>query len=238
MAPPSERSRTALITGANRGIGLETARQLAARGWRVMACARQSPFPKAARSTLLAANHHTLFTPLDLNAPSSIDALALRLDQSFPSLDLLINNAAILTDRDESIRDIGLEIIETTFRVNTVGPIRVTRACLPALQRADTPLVINVSSAAGSLTEMRDWAPAYSLSKTALNAVTRQFALTLGKEGIAVCCLSPGWVRTAMGGPGATRSVEDAAGSIVQLLDEEPKTLNGRFLRDGKDLPW
>jgi NAD(P)-dependent dehydrogenase (short-subunit alcohol dehydrogenase family) len=238
MPSKSRQIKTALITGANRGIGFETAKQLAARGWQVLATARKAPFPPEQRLALSALNPRTEFLTLDITQIDSIENVVTHLSQSQQKLDLLINNAGILIDQDESILNIDPATLQTTFNTNTIAPILLTRALVPILERSSAPLVINLSSAAGSLTDMRHWAPAYSLSKAALNAATRQLAIALEPKNISVCSVSPGWVRTDMGGPKATRSVEAAAKSIIALLDHPPEQLTARFLRDGADLPW
>jgi NAD(P)-dependent dehydrogenase (short-subunit alcohol dehydrogenase family) len=128
------------------------------------------------------------------------------------------------------------ETIIETFQTNTLGALRVTRAFLPLLRKSDAPRVINVSSGGGQLSDPSTWAPAYCLSKTALNGVTVQLASTL--PGIAVNSACPGWVRTDMGGLAAPRSVEEGASGIVWLAAEAPQTITGGFFRDGKSIPW
>ncbi len=229
--------KTALITGANRGIGLETAHQLAQRGWQVIATSR-TPLSPEARTQLTDTTPNIHFQTLDVTDPTSITEAATHLQAQLDHLDLLINNAGILLDWNDSILDVSAEVLSQTHRTNTIGPILVTRAFRPLLQRAQNPLVINVSSAAGSLAEMRDWAPAYGQSKAALNAATIQLNDALKPDDIAVCSVSPGWVRTDMGGPNATRSLEEGAASIANLTDQTPSDLAGRFLRDTEDIPW
>ena len=152
-------------------------------------------------------------------------------------LDVLVNNAGILGPGDDSVLALGSELLERTLRTNTVGPLVVTQAFLPLLRKSDSPRVVNVSSSGGSLTDMGHWAPAYSISKAALNAVTRQFAAALsGKSAVNSVC--PGWVRTDMGGEGATRSVGEGADTIVWLATDAPWTLTGKFLRDRQEITW
>ena len=195
-------------------------------------------FPSEHRLALLALNPHTEFLTLDITQIDSIENVVTQLHQSERKLDLLINNAGILIDQNESILTVDPVKLQNTFTTNTIAPILLTRALVPFLEQSSAPLVLNLSSAAGSLTDMRHWAPAYSLSKAALNAATRQLAIALAPKNISVCSVSPGWVRTDMGGPNATRSTEDAAKSIITLLNHSPKQLTARFLRDGTDLPW
>ena len=231
-------TKVILITGSNRGIGLELVRQLAAEDWQIIATSRTKPSPDSATKELIDRYSNIRWMPLDISQTSSIEQLASTLEKESTTIDVLINNAGILLDWHDSILNVDIQTIRDTLNTNTIGPILVTRGLLPHLKRSEDPLVINVSSAAGSLTDMRDWAPAYSISKTALNAATRQFALALEPEGISVCCISPGWVRTDMGGSNATRTAEDSVKEIRKLLTHPPKSLNARFLRDTKDIPW
>ena len=238
MPPPTGSHPSVLITGANRGIGFETAKQLAAKNWQVIATARSASFPPAARAALEALNPETEFLSLDICDQESIQATADYLGQRQAPLDLLINNAGIFLDHGSSILELSEHDLTRTLNTNTLGPLRLTRALIPCLKHSSRALVINLSSAAGSLSGMKDWSPAYSLSKTALNAITRQLDAALAPDNIAVCALSPGWVKTDMGGTDAPRSVEEAARRIIQLLETAPTELNGRFIRDGDDHPW
>ena len=238
MPPNSGNKPSVLITGANRGIGYETAKQLAAKNWHVIATSRSDAFPTEQRDTLLALNPQTQFIRLDISDPESIQAATDTFQSTQTSLDLLINNAGIFLDHDTSILEVTEADLTRSFNTNTLGPLRLTRALLPFLKRSPRALVINLSSAAGSLTDMKDWSPAYSTSKTALNAITRQLAAALAPENIAVCALSPGWVQTDMGGKEAPRSVAEAARKIIELLDTDPAELSARFIRDGGDHPW
>src|ERR687892_2172657 len=129
------------------------------------------------------------------------------------------------------------EIFETTLRTNTLGALLVAQAFVPFLQKSDAPRIVNVSSGGGQLADGADgWAPAYCISKTALNGVTSQLAAALPKFAVNSVC--PGWVRTDMGGQGATRSVEEGADTIVWLASDAPQKLTGKFLRDRKEIPW
>lgn len=233
--PPAKR---ALVTGANRGIGLETCRQLGKAGWHVVATSRHDPFPAKAQAEIYSANPTAHFLHLDLTQPTTISAVADHFTQQSWALDLLVNNAGILLDRDASILNTKPETLTQTLTTNTLGPIQVTQTLLPFLSAANESLVMNVSSAAGSLAEMRDWAPAYSISKCALNAATRQLAAAVKTQNISVVAVSPGWVRTQMGGPGATRSIPEAVTSMLSLLKQTPADLTARFLRDNEDVPW
>ena len=152
-------------------------------------------------------------------------------------LDVLVNNAGIIADGDDAILEISDDLFRKTLETNTLGALRVTRAFAPLLRKSKAPRVINVSSGGGQLTDGADgWAPAYCISKTALNGVTVQFVAALPKFAVNAVC--PGWVRTEMGGDNASRSVEEGADTIVWLASEAPQDLTGKFLRDRKEIPW
>lgn len=221
---------TVLITGAYRGLGFEVARQLSLRGFNIILTARKQGEGSMAAKKL----QNTAFIELDITDEASITRAANEVDQ----LDILINNAAILHDDDEDILCIKPEIVTATFLTNTLGALRVTQAFLPHLLKSPAGRIINISSGGGQLSGMDSWAPAYSLSKTALNAVTCQFAATLKAKNIAVNSVCPGWCRTEMGGPSAPRSVEEGATGIVWLAADAPQERTGLFWRDRQIIPW
>ncbi len=230
----SAKSPIVLVTGAYKGIGLEVVRQIAARGARVYLTARQREAGEQAAATVKGDVH---FLPLDVTEPSSIENVARFLGRQADHLDVLVNNAAILLDDGGSILDLEGETALKTFATNTVGPLLVTQALQPLLARSQAPRIINVSSGAGQLAEgLQDWAPAYSMSKTALNALTQHFAGALPH--FAVNSVSPGWVRTDMGGTAAPLSVEQGADTIVWLALDAPQTVTGKFLRERREIAW
>ena len=153
-------------------------------------------------------------------------------------LDVLVNNAGIIVDGDDANSEISDELFRKTVETNTLGPLQMTRAFAPLLGKSKAPRVINVSSGGGQLTGGADgWAPAYCISKTALNGVTVQLAAALPKFSMNSICSGLGW-RTEMGGENANRSVEEGAETIVWLVGEAPQDLTGKFLRDRKEIPW
>lgn len=229
---------TALITGANKGIGHEVARQLAQKGFRVFIAARNADTGQKAAKTLRDRGGEAEFLQLDVADPDSITAAARAFGTRADHLDVLVNNAGIIENATISVLDVSREEVERTWRTNTLGPLLVTQAFAPFLRKSEAARVINVSSGWGALSEMQDEAPAYGLSKAALNAVTRQFAAALRPHGIPVNSVCPGWVRTDMGGPNATRSVAEGADTIVWLATEAPQGLTGQFLRDRQPIPW
>lgn len=231
--------KIALVTGANKGIGFEIVRQLAHSKFRVFLTARDRQRGEAAGSTLQQQGLRVEFLQLDVADEISIAQLARELASRIDHLDVLVNNAGILLDApNDSIVRVDAKVIRQTLETNALGPLRLTQELLPLLTRSDAGKVINVSSGGGQLNNMGDWAPAYSLSKTALNGITGMLAAALRDKNIAVNSVCPGWVRTDMGGEGGTRSVQQGADTVTWLATEAPSDLTGKFLRDRKVIPW
>ncbi|MCA1991886.1 MAG: SDR family NAD(P)-dependent oxidoreductase, partial [Coleofasciculus sp. S288] len=179
------------------------------------------------------------FLQLDVTDETSIEQLAKELASRIDHLDVLVNNAGILLDASNaSILQVEPTLIRQTLETNTLGPLRLTQKLIPLLIKSNAGKVINISSGGGQLTDMGDWAPAYSLSKTALNAVTGMLAAALRDNNIAVNSVCPGWVRTDMGGSSAPRSVQQGADTVTWLATEAPSDITGKFLRDRKVIPW
>ncbi len=235
----TENQRTALITGANKGIGKEIARQLAQRGFAVFIGARDIAKGRETSEELCKAGYESTFIQLDVTDPVSIRTACGTFSQKADHLDILINNAGILEDHGENILNMNIEMLDRTLKSNVTGPILVIQDFLEHLQKSKTGgRIINVSSGVGSLSKMDTYAPAYSISKTALNAVTKQFAGALKEHNIAVNCVDPGWVRTDMGGAGASRSVEKGAETIVWLAADAPQSETGKFWHDKQEAEW
>ena len=234
------RQRIALVTGANKGIGFEVARQLAREGFRVFLGARNEAAGKAAAEKLDREGENqgnVSFLQIDVSQPESIQRAAEEFAGQSDRLDALVNNAAILLDEDKDALTITPALFETTLRTNTLGPLLVSQAFAPLLRKSEAPRIVNVSSSGGQLADGADgWAPAYCISKTALNGVTVQLAAALPKFAVNSVC--PGWVRTEMGGANATRSVAEGASGIVWLAAEAPQEATGQFWRDRKIIPW
>src|SRR4051812_21989114 len=233
---PKKTKRIALVTGANKGIGFEVVRLLARKGYHVFLGARNVKAGKAAAEKLKGEGEIT-FLEIDVSKPDSIQRAAKQCSGEVSHIDALVNNAGIALDEDEDVLKISAETFETTLRTNTLGPLLVTQAFLSLLQKSDAPRVVNVSSGGGQLADGADgWAPAYCISKTALNGVTSQLAAALPKFAVNSVC--PGWVRTDMGGSNATRSVAEGAAGIVWLAADAPQKETGKFWRDRKVIPW
>jgi NAD(P)-dependent dehydrogenase (short-subunit alcohol dehydrogenase family) len=226
--------KVALVTGANKGIGFEVARQLATKGFRVFVGARDGAAGRAAAKKI---GEPAKFLKLDVTDEASIGKGASDLAKDADHLDVLVNNAGIIVDGDEAILKTSHGQMEETFRTNTIGPLLAAQAFHSLLAKSDAPRIVNVSSGGGQLDGGADgWAPAYCISKTALNGVTSQLAAALPKFAINSVC--PGWVRTDMGGANATRSVEQGAAGIVWLAAEASQQETGKFWRDRKVIPW
>jgi NAD(P)-dependent dehydrogenase (short-subunit alcohol dehydrogenase family) len=230
--------RIVLITGSNRGIGLETARQLARRGYHVVMAARDPGKGRQAAEGIQAGGGKATFLSLDASSSDSIRSATHQFAAIADHLDVLINNAAIYPDQGLSILTLPRDRLAQTFQTNTFGPLEVTQAFLPYLRKAAPARVINVSSGYGQLEGLSPDVPSYCLSKLALNGLTIMLAEALRADHIAVNSMCPGWVRTDMGGPNATRSVEEGADTAVWLADEAAHELTGKFFRNRQEIPW
>jgi NAD(P)-dependent dehydrogenase (short-subunit alcohol dehydrogenase family) len=225
----------ALVTGANRGIGKETCRQLHQRGFHVIVTGRS--FDKVMSAALdVGTDERLTACQLDITDDASVGAAVDTVTERIGRLDVLINNAAIHYDSWQSTHAADLSIVDDAWRTNVLGAWRATIALLPLLRQSPHPRIVNVSSEAGAISEMSGGTPAYSVSKAALNALTRLLAGELRRDRILVNAICPGWTDTDMGQGG--RPVEDGAASVVwgALLDDDGPT--GGFFRDGRLLPW
>jgi NAD(P)-dependent dehydrogenase (short-subunit alcohol dehydrogenase family) len=227
--------KTALVTGANKGIGYEIVRQLLAKSFRVLLTARSPEAGKKAASSL---QGNVQFLQMDVSDDASIENAASTYAKLGIALDVLINNAAIYPDENFDILTISREQLVKTFQTNTFAPLGVTQAFLPFLKKSSSARIINLSSGYGEIDGLSHAVPSYCLSKLTLNGVTIMLDQALRSEGIAVYAMCPGWVRTDMGGANASRSVEEGADTAVWLAIEAPQALSGRFFRDRKVIGW
>ena len=234
-------SPIAVVTGAYRGLGLETCRQLAERGYLVVLTARREAEGRAAAEGLAGRGLGVQFHPLDITDAASVQRLRDGLREEFGRIDCVVNNAGIFPDpapgtEASSIFQADLDSVRRGLETNTLGALRVCQALIPLMEGSGR--VVNVSSGMGQLSEMNGCCPGYRLSKTALNAVTRILADELLGTSIKVNAVCPGWVRTDMGGPDATLPVEEGARGIVwaaTLPDDGP---SGGFFRHGEPIAW
>jgi NAD(P)-dependent dehydrogenase (short-subunit alcohol dehydrogenase family) len=229
--------RFALVTGANRGIGLELVRQLAREGFTALLGARDLDKGRAAVGALQDEGLDVQARRIDVADAESVRDLGAALAEDLGHLDVLVNNAAIYYDTWQRGADADLAVVQKALETNLLGAWRTAQACLPLLRRSEHARIVNVSSESGSLASMGAGAPAYSVSKAALNALTRVLAAELRPEGILVNSVCPGWVATDMGGPGG-RPGEDGAASVMWaalLPDDGP---SGGFFRDGRSVQW
>ena len=224
-------AQTCVVTGANRGIGLELARQLSERGDTVIGTARD---PGSATDL---GKLGTRVEELDVGNPKSIAAFARRLKGT--AVDLLVHNAAVGVS-GPAVEKVDAESVEEHFRVNTLGPLRLTQALLPHLRSGERKLVVAISSGLGSISENSTggWV-AYRISKTALHQVMRTLDAELSKEGLTFVLLSPGWVRTRMGGKDAPLSPEDSVRGLLKVIDRLGPKDSGRFFTErGREIAW
>lgn len=228
------RTPIALVTGANRGIGLEVARQLARQGFEAMVGTRDAARGEAAADALRAEGLRAVALQLDVSDPSSVASAREWLERERGFLDVLVNNAAINYDSWQDVLTADLEQVAETLDTNTLGPWRTTLAFLPLLRLSEHARVVNVTSGAGQLDSLTGGTPAYSLSKLALNGLTKMLANRLRGDGILVNAVCPGWVATDMGGAGGRPVAEGAAGIVwaATLPDSGP---TGGLYRDGRE---
>ena len=229
-----------LITGANRGVGLELARQLLARGDRVIATCRQPDEAQTLQQLAVEFGDRLLVETLDVTDDISVQKARTAVENTFDRLDLLINNAGILI-KTEILSTFDAAIMQRTFDVNATGVMRVTTQFLDLLRLGREPKLINISSQLGSLQKMRPgWGRySYNSSKAALNMVTRMLAFDLQADGIAVRAIHPGWVQTDMGGAHAAVTAHNSAAGILQLADHLTMANTGTFhVYSGEEHPW
>jgi NAD(P)-dependent dehydrogenase (short-subunit alcohol dehydrogenase family) len=229
----------AIVTGANRGLGLEFVHQLLERNWRVIAGCRKPG--QALKLTALAAAHpgHLHVMPLDVANERSIGSFAREASLVTESVDLLINNAGLLVS-GERFGSVTAKSLADSFAANASGPLLLTQALAALLQQPGAARVANITSQIGSIANTHAFRTAsYAMSKAALNMATRLMAAELGAQGVTVAGFHPGWVQTDMGGPNATLPIADSIRALLDRILALTPADAGRFIgTDGADLPW
>lgn len=232
--------RVAVVTGANRGIGLEICRQLAQRGdIRVVLTSRDQDKGRSAVDELLANGLDVDYRQLDVARERDVSALVDYIARTYGRCDILVNNAGVMADpRGSRVLDSKTATYRETLETNFYGPLLLIQALVPLMKKGKYGRIVNVSSGQGQLSDMAAGTPAYRVSKTALNALTRTCAAELNGSGILVNSMCPGWVRTDMGGPSAPRTVAQGADTAVWLATLPEGSPSGGFFRDRKAIPW
>ncbi len=221
---------TVLVTGANRGLGLEFTRQYASDGWHVIACCRKPGEAEALKKI----KGEVTIEALDVTDDEKIAKLATRLKGE--AIDLLINNAGIYGPRSGSATTAWLEVL----RVNTIAPFRMAEAFAPHVARSKHKKIVNITSVMGSIASNESGgSPIYRSSKAALNMVMKGLSNELKAKGVIVAVFHPGWVKTDMGGAGAPVAIPDSVGSLRKEIAKLKPSDNGKYFNyDGKPLPW
>ena len=229
-----------LVSGGNRGLGLETCRRLAQLGHRVLLGSRDLDAGRAAVESLGKTGVEAV--KLDVTEQADVDALAAHIEQKFGRLDVLVNNAGILIGsaggKSTSIREADIDDLRRSVETNTFGAIRLVNALLPLMARVDDARIVNISSGMGQLSDMGGQYPGYRISKTALNAVTRIYAAELDAAQFSINSVCPGWVRTDMGGAQADLSVEEGVDTTVWLATDDEGRCSGGFYRRREPIDW
>ena len=235
-------TRTALVSGANRGIGFEIVRQLARLGVLAVIGSRDVEEGLAAAEKLKPEGLEVPVVGLDADNEQSIVQAVAEVNRLYGRVDILVNNAAILIDEPggfkASLFDLKADTLRRTMETNLIGPVRLIQAVAPHMRQQKYGRIVNVSSGAGQLADMGSGYPAYRMSKTALNALTRISSVELGGGNIKVNAMCPGWVRTDMGGANADRSPEEGADTAVWLATLPDDGPTGGFFRDRRPIPW
>ncbi len=233
----------AVVTGASSGLGLETSRQLATQGIKVIITGRDTAKGNAVTNDLLQQGLDVIFHYLDVTDDDSIKKIASFLKNEFGYISILVNNAGVFLDSMDANAQgnpgafkTELDTLRQTMETNVYGPVSLIQELVPLMKANGR--IVNVSSGMGQLSDMNSGCPGYRLSKTALNAVTRIYADELKDTQIKINSVCPGWVRTNMGGPNAERSVKEGAETIVWLATLSDAGHSGGFFRDKQPIPW
>lgn len=233
-----ENGRVAVVSGANRGIGLEIVRRLAGEGLTVVLGARDGKKAQEAADGLASDGLDVHGRRLEVTDAASVEELAGSVEQEFGRLDVLVNNAGVSLDGGQSGIEADLDLVRETLETNLLGAWRLAESAVPLMKRNGYGRIVNVSSGLGALEEMGGGVPAYRVSKTSLNALTRILAAELRGTGVLVNSVCPGWVQTGMGGSSAPRPVEEGADTPVWAATLPNNGPTGGFFRDRRQISW
>jgi len=259
----NEKGRVAIVTGSDRGIGFEVCRQLGERGYRVVLTGPNRKRGESAAAKLRRGGSDVVYHYLDVADEKSIQTLRKFVLKKFGRVDVLVNNAGVLLDEGRSeiegvltrrvkkrpkrvafgegpgVLEVDIEIMRATLEVNTLGALRMCQAFVPSMMKAGYGRVVNVSSSRGQIHGMSDeGAPAYQMSKAALNAITLMAADAASGSNVQVNSVCPGWTRTTLGGPEAPQTVEEGAETIVWLATRPDSGPTGGFFQHKKRIAW
>jgi NAD(P)-dependent dehydrogenase (short-subunit alcohol dehydrogenase family) len=228
----------ALITGANRGLGLEFAQQYLADGWQVYAACRDPASASELRRLAKNSNGKLRILAMDVTDPASIHATAIELDGQ--AIDLLLNNAGVIGPRGQIIGNIDYDAWAEVLAINTIGPMRVSEAFVEHVARSDRKLIVTLTSGMGSIADNTSGGSiVYRSSKAAVNMVMRSLAIDLAPRGITCVVMNPGWVRTDMGGPNATLEPSESISALRRLIASLGPEHSGKFFNHtGREYPW
>ncbi len=241
----NDEQRVAIVTGANRGIGSEICCQLTQKGMMVILTSRDEEKGKLAVEQLSSEGFDVRYAKLDVTDEENITSFAKAMEDKYGRCDVLVNNAGIFPDSTNagtggwpSVFETSIETMRRGMETNVYGPMLLCQAFVPLMEKNNYGRIVNLSSGMGQLTHMNGGCPAYRLSKTSLNALTRTMAEDLEGTNILVNSMCPGWVKTEMGGPGATREVAKGAETAIFLATLPDDGPTGKFFRDRKEFEW
>ena len=234
----STNKKIAIVTGANRGIGFETCRQLSRQGIFTILTSRDEKKGAAAVETLVKEGGDLIYHQLDVSDIESITRLDSYVRENFDRCDILVNNAGVFMDRGKSIFDVPLDTLKETLEINSLGALNMCRAFLPIMRNHKYGRIVNVSSSMGRMSTMGSHSAAYRISKVVMNAMTLIIADEVSDGNIKINSMAPGWVRSDMGGPSAPRSLAQGADTIAWLATLPEDGPTGGFFEDRLPIAW
>lgn len=234
------KNKIAMVTGANRGMGLALSQKLAQEDYHVIMVGRNKDQLRKESERLNSQQYTTEYFPADISDPESCHQLIGQLKNKFQRIDILVNNAGIYIDESSKVESLNFddEDMQKTLNINTLAPFRLIKGILPLMRENGFGRIVNVSSGLGSLEGVSSHCFSYSVSKASLNIITKLFASEIKEQDIKINAVCPGWVKTDMGGPNASRSIEEGISGIFWAATLPADGPNGGFFRDGVAIPW